>query len=132
MRTASRIIVERMFKTDKNTVILKNPTSKEVADITDSGKNPIRFIALNLGKSVYVWKASEKTHDRVSGLVGVKWPDPDTFYGEARQKGSRWICQDMKRFFIPERVRSQLVVKDWSWLNKYSIDISGAIKLLGK
>lgn len=132
MREASRHILERVFKTHKATAILKNPSLKEINDITDGGKHSIRFIAQNLGKTVYVWSANEKTHEEVKGLTNTKWPDPDTFYGEAVLKGTKWVCKGLKRFFLPEKVRSQLVLKDWSWLNKYSIDISGALKILGK
>jgi len=128
MKESSQFIVERLFKTHKTTTVLKNPTAKEISDITAAGKHPIGFIALNLGKTVYVWNANEKTHEEIKRLISTKWPDADVFYGKGEVEGNKCICKNIKRFFVPEKILKEMFLKDWSWTQKYHIDISRAIK----
>lgn len=117
-----------------STEVFVNPSWKELMEISDKGKDDIRFGALNSKKKIYVWNAFSALHDEISSGIGYKdWKrNDDLIEGIAIKKGSSFVAMNSDQL---DELSSgnysadidEILSKDWSWTKKYKIDLENLV-----
>jgi hypothetical protein len=124
--TARQIIEEWEFKIRSKTIsgedcdIFSNPSKKELNEIGDQ----IRFLVNADDKTIYVWSFSLAFHRDVAGELRNKLRGKNLLFGRGEKKGSSYVSDDIDTAVSLDILRDQ----DWSWTEKYSIDITPGIE----
>jgi len=123
-------INEKYWKRIDNVEVFINPSWKELMEISNKGKDNIRFSAYCDKKEVYVWNAILLLHQEVEDKTGYEHYDDNEnlIAGIAKKKGNIFEMHRSDQLEdIGNNMLKSIINKNWNWIKKNKIDINNFV-----